>query len=521
MSAAASAAPAAGARERVRVVIIGSGFAGLGLAFKLREAGVDDFVILERADAIGGTWRDNHYPGCACDVPAHLYSYSFFGNPDWSETYAPQPELRAYTECCAARWQLHRFVRFGAEVTAAELDEAAATWTVHTRDGRRFVGDVVVAAIGGLSRPLVPRLPGLERFAGPTWHSAAWNHDVPLAGKTVAAIGTGASAIQFVPKLAPEVARLHLFQRTPPWILPRRERAFSARERAAFRVVPGLRRLHRAQLYLGHELRALPFTVEPRLLRLLEPVARRHLARQVPDPALRARLTPDYVMGCKRILISNDYYPAVARANVELVTDGIRELTARGVVTTDGRERAVDAIVFGTGFDIHDYLGGLRVIGRGGEELGARWRTSPEAYLGTMAPGFPNLFTMVGPNTGLGHNSIIFMIECQLRLIMSCLRRMRTHALATIEPRADVTRAYNDELQRRLAGTVWMTGCTSWYQNAAGKNTTLWPGFTLEFAARTRRMRPADYVLRRRDELPARAPAGVAAGVPSVPGRAA
>jgi cation diffusion facilitator CzcD-associated flavoprotein CzcO len=487
--------------ERATVVIVGSGFAGLCMAIKLQEAGIDDYVILERADAIGGTWRDNHYPGCACDVPAHLYSFSFFPNPDWSRTYAPQPEIRAYIERCAAHYQLHRKVRFDADVIGAELDERAATWTVRTRDGRTFVGDFLVAAIGGLSRPLVPSLPGIERFAGRTWHSAKWDHDAPLDGKTVAVIGTGASAIQFVPQIAPRVGKLHLFQRTPPWILPREEQVFSERHKAAFRRIPGVRALHRARLYAGHELRALPFTIRPQLLEYFQPLALRYLHAQVQDPELRAKLTPDYVMGCKRVLISNDYYPALTRPNVELVTDGIREITREGVITVDGHERKVDSIIFGTGFDIHDYIGGMRVIGRGGADLGDLWRRDPEAYLGTMAAGFPNLFTLIGPNTGLGHNSIIFMIECQVRLVMSCLRAMRKSDIATIEPRPEAVRTFNDEMQRRLTGTVWMTGCKSWYVNAAGKNTTLWPGFTVEYAARTARMRPADYVMRKRGEL--------------------
>lgn len=499
--------------ERATVVIVGSGFAGLCMAIKLQEAGIDDYVILERADAIGGTWRDNHYPGCACDVPAHLYSFSFFPNPDWSRTYAPQPEIRAYIERCAAHYQLHKKVRFSAEVNAAELDERAATWTVRTSDGRAFVGDFLVAAIGGLSRPTLPNIPGLERFAGRTWHSATWDHDAPLDGKTVAVIGTGASAIQFVPQIAPRVGQLHLFQRTPPWILPRQEQVFSDRMKRVFRRVPGARAAHRARLYAGHELRALPFTIRPKLLEWMQPMALRYLHAQVTDPVLRAKLTPDYVMGCKRILISNDYYPALTRPDVEVVTDGIREITRDGVVTIDGRERKVDSIIYGTGFDVHDYIGGMRVLGRGGADLGEQWRHDPEAYLGTMAAGFPNLFTLVGPNTGLGHNSIIFMIECQVRLVMSCLRAMRERDVVTIEPRPEVVRTFNDEMQRRLGGTVWSTGCKSWYVNAAGKNTTLWPGFTVEFAARTARMRPGDYVMRRRDELSV--PATIAATKPN------
>ena len=480
-------------RERVRIAILGSGFAGLAMAVKLRDAGVDDFVVLEKAGAIGGTWRDNHYPGCACDVPAHLYSYSFAPNPDWSCTFAPQPEIRAYIERCADRFDVRRHVRLHAEVVAAELDEAALTWTVRCADGRVWIADVVVAATGGLSRPAVPRLPGLERFAGATWHSAAWDHGFALAGKTIASIGTGASAIQFVPHLARAAARLHVFQRTAPWVLPRDDRAFTAVEKALFRV-PAIRWLYRQKLYWTLEARAVPFTLEPRILRWAQRLAIRHLHRQVADPALRATLTPDYVLGCKRILMSNDYYPALARPNVEVVTAPIREVTPRGIVTADGVERAVDAIVFGTGFDVHDYLGPTRVVGRGGRELGAEWRKSAAAHLGTTVPGFPNLFTLIGPNTGLGHNSIIVMIESQVRYVMSALRAIDRGGLAAVEPRADVAAAYNARLQRRLERTVWSTGCKSWYQDAEGKNTTLWPGSTAEFMLRTWRFDPRDHV---------------------------
>ena len=498
--------------ERVGVAILGSGFAGLAMAIKLREAGRDDFVVLEKAHAIGGTWRDNHYPGCACDVPAHLYSYSFAPNPDWSEAYAPQPEIRAYIERVAAQHGLRPFVRFGAEVVSAELDEHDATWTVRTADGRSFVADVVVAAGGGLSRPSTPRLPGLERFAGPTWHSAAWDHDVDLTGKTVAVVGTGASAIQFVPRIAPAVGKLHLFQRTPPWVLPRPDHHFTALERTLFRV-PAIRWLYRQLLYWRHEARAIPFTLRPEILKWAQRFAIQHLHHQVKDPALRQKLRPDYVMGCKRILMSNDYYPALARSHVEVVTDAIREVTRTGIVTADGTERAVDAIVFGTGFEIHDYLGPLRVVGRDGVELGAAWRRSAEAYLGTTVAGFPNLFTLIGPNTGLGHNSIIFMIECQVRYVMSALRAMREGGYATVEPRPELQRRFNDRIQERLERTVWSTGCKSWYQDAEGRNTTLWPGATAEFMLRTMRFAPSDYLMRRRDQLPARvAPALRAVG---------
>jgi cation diffusion facilitator CzcD-associated flavoprotein CzcO len=482
------------ATERTRVLIIGTGFSGLAMAIQLERAGRRDFILLERSDSIGGTWRDNHYPGCACDVPAHLYSFSFAPNPDWSSAYAPQAEIRAYIERCAERYRLGDRIRFGADVTAAELDESSATWTVSTADGRRFVAGVVVAAVGGLSRPRVPRLPGLERFTGRTWHSAAWDHGAPLDGKTVAVVGTGASAIQFVPRIAPRVARLLLYQRTPAWVLPRADHDFTPMEKRLLRLAP-LRWLYRQQLYWSHEVRGVPFVLQPRALRWAQRLAVGHIRRQVRNPELARRLTPDYVMGCKRILLSNDYYPAVARPNVELITEAIREVTARGLVTGDGEEREVDAIVFGTGFDVHDTLGPLRVIGRGGAELGARWRKRAQAHLGTTVPGFPNFFSLIGPNTGLGHNSIIFMAECQVRYVLSALAAMERRGACLVEPRADVVERYNQRLQERLGRTVWSTGCSSWYLDEDGVNTTLWPGLTAEFLLRTWRFNPAEHLM--------------------------
>jgi cation diffusion facilitator CzcD-associated flavoprotein CzcO len=482
------------APERTRVAIIGTGFSGLAMAIQLERSGRPDFLLLERSDSIGGTWRDNHYPGCACDVPAHLYSFSFEPNPDWSSAYAPQAEIRAYIERVAARRDLVRRIRFSAEVIRAELDEARACWALETADGRTFVADVVVSAVGGLSRPAVPRLPGLERFAGRTWHSAQWDHDAPIDGQVVAVVGTGASAIQFVPRIAPRVKRLVLFQRTPPWVLPRRDHDFTPMERRLLRVAP-LRWLYRQRLYWSLEARSVPFTLAPRVLRWAQRVAVRHIHAQVRDPDLARALTPDYTMGCKRILLSNDYYPALARPGVEVVTEPIREVTAGGVITADGAERAVSTIVFGTGFDVHDYLGRMRVIGRGGAELGARWRERAEAHLGATVPGFPNFFTLTGPNTGLGHNSIIFMAECQVRYVLSALRAMERRGACLVEPREDVVRDYNRRLQERLRRTVWSSGCMSWYINRDGVNTTLWPGSTAEFLLRTWRFDPAAHVM--------------------------
>jgi cation diffusion facilitator CzcD-associated flavoprotein CzcO len=430
-------------------------------------------------------------------VPSHLYSFSFEPNPEWSRVYAPQPEIRAYLERCADRYDLRRHLQLDTELTAIERDDDR--WILHTSRGDRLTAELVVMATGGLSKPAIPSLPGIERFAGRRFHSATWDHGAPLDGARVAVVGTGASAIQFVPAIAPRVAQLHLFQRTPPWVLPRMDRAFTDDERRQFATQPLRRWAYRASIYARNELRSLAFGRDQRVLKWAQGIAKRHLARGVADPALQAKLTPDYTMGCKRILISDDYYPALARPNVEVVTDGIREVTATGVVTTDGSLRAVDTIIFGTGFAVHDYLGGIPVIGRGGRTLAEAWRGGAEAYLGTTVPGFPNLFAMTGPNTGLGHNSMVFMIESQAQYIRDCVRFMRRRGIATVEVRDDATRRFNDRLQARLAHTVWQEGgCRSWYLDEHGRNSSLWPGFTVEFWARTRRFDPAPYRLERR-----------------------
>jgi cation diffusion facilitator CzcD-associated flavoprotein CzcO len=480
--------------ERTFAVIVGSGFAGLGAAIALKRAGLHDFVVLEKAGAVGGTWRENTYPGCACDVPSHVYSFSFFPNPRWSETYATQPEIRDYLERATDRFDVRRHLRFGAEVVTATLDEERGTWTVTTKGGDTFVADVVVAGLGPLHRWSFPKVPGLERFRGKAFHSAGWDHAFDPSGKRIAAIGTGASAIQFIPELAKVAARLHVFQRTPAWVLPREERTYGELEKLALERVPGLRLLLRGEQFLRAEMRSFAFVNEPRLLALAERMAKRNIAKAISDPELRAKLTPTYRMGCKRILMSNTYYPALARPNVELVAGALERVTESGVVGPDGKERPVDAVVFGTGFDVHDYLGGLHVFGRGGRELGAEWSArGAEAYLGTVVSGFPNLFTLVGPNTGLGHNSIIFMIESQVRLVMKCVERIRRAPGTLLEVREDVQRAFNERIQRKLSETVWQSGCRSWYLDARGKNTTIWPGFCVGFRWETSRFSERDF----------------------------
>ncbi|ACI99782.1 flavin-containing monooxygenase [Rhodospirillum centenum] len=507
--------PGDGGEEAAEVCIVGTGFAGMGAAIRLKQAGIGPVVLLEAAGDVGGTWRDNTYPGCACDIPSHLYSFSFAPKADWTRMYPPQAEIQDYMRDVARRFGLLPHIRFHAAVTACAYDAAAALWRVRCADGRRVAARFLILGLGGLSRPALPDIPGRGSFQGRAFHSQQWDHGYDLTGKRVAVIGTGASAIQFVPRIAPQVARLHLFQRTPPWIMPRPDRPIGPWERAVYRHVPGAAWLRRASIYWWQESLAVGFTLYPGLLRRSEQKAKDHIAAQIPDPELRRKVTPDFHIGCKRVLISDDYYPALTRPTVELVTDPVREITSTGIVTADGVERAVDCIVYGTGFRATDYLAPLRVVGPDGVDLNERWRDGAEAHLGTTVAGYPNLFLMTGPNTGLGHNSIVFMIEAQLNLVMDLLCRVRDSGARTVEPRAEVQRRFNEAVQERMRRTVWMSGCRSWYLDARGRNTTLWPGFTVEYWRRTRRAVPGDYLLDAPHPVPA-----VAADTTAVGGRA-
>ncbi|HUJ57916.1 MAG TPA: NAD(P)/FAD-dependent oxidoreductase [Kofleriaceae bacterium] len=472
-------------------VVVGAGFSGLCAGIELKRAGIHDFVILEKASRVGGTWRENTYPGAACDIPSHLYSYSFEPNPRWSRAYGEQAEILAYLEHCADKYGLRPHLRFDEPVHAATFDEATALWRIET--GRTTLhARALLLGNGALHIPQLPDIPGRTTFAGRSFHSARWDHGYELAGKRVAVIGTGASAIQFVPQIAPKAAELHVFQRTPPWIVPKRDRVMSEAERWMFEHVPGAHYLRRTGLYWLMESRVLGFAYAPKLLELAERLVKRSIAEQVADPALRARLTPDYRLGCKRVLISNDYYAALQRDNVELVTDAIRSITPRGVLTADGREREVDAIIYGTGFRVTEYLSSVRIVGRGGVELNDAWRTTLRNYLGITVSGFPNLFLLMGPNTGLGHNSMIFMIEAQARYATRALAAMRDRKLAFIDVRPEVEQAFRADLSRKMKNTVWTSGCTSWYQTPDGE-VFLWPGATVDYWRRTRRVELADY----------------------------
>ncbi|WP_433462550.1 flavin-containing monooxygenase [Spirillospora sp. CA-128828] len=473
------------------VVIIGSGFGGIGMAIRLREAGVHDVVILEKAADLGGTWRDNTYPGAACDVPSHLYSFSFERKTDWSRRFPPQPEILEYLRHCARKHGVLDRIRFGTEVTEARFDEDAALWRVSTTAGE-LDARVLISACGQLNRPELPPIEGRESFAGPAFHSSRWDHGTDLRGKRVAVIGTGASAIQIVPEIAKEAAELRLFQRSAPYVIDKPDRPYRAWERAVLRAVPGAYELSRARIYTTFEARALGFIRYPRLMGLLERGFHRHLAEQVGDPGLRADLVPGYRMGCKRILLSGDYYPALNRPNVDLVTDPIERITATGIATAD-RAYEVDAIVYATGFRSTEFLSPMKIAGRGGRELNEAWRDGAQAHLGITVSGFPNLFLLYGPYTNLGHNSIIYMLESQFRYVAGCVRALRDAGLDWIDVKPDVQDAFTREMRERMRATVWEAGCKSWYMTADGKVVNNWPGYTFAYRRATRRPDPRHF----------------------------
>lgn len=467
-------------------IIIGTGFAGIGMAVALQKAGVEDFVILEKKHDVGGVWRDNTYPGAACDVPSHLYSFSFEPNPGWSRVFAPQGEIHNYLQRCTDKYGLSKYIRFGVEVASAEFDEATSLWQVIQRDGTVLSASLLISGTGQLSRPAFPKLAGMDNFKGHIFHSATWDHSYSLAGKRVAVVGTGASAIQFVPAIAGQVEHLKVFQRSPAHVMPRPDRAYSEREKALLRNVPWLMKAYRASIYLRYESRALAFTRFKSLMKWAVGIPfRKLLTEQVIDPVLRQKLTPDYPFGCKRILLSSEYLKTMSRPNVELVTDGIVRITENGIETADGRQHEVDAIVYGTGFAATEFLSPMRIVGRGGINLNQAWRDGTRAYLGLAVPNFPNFFILYGPNTNLGHNSIVYMLESQIAHIMRCLRTLNATETNTVEIDQSAYDRFHQQTQNRLANTVW-NGCKSWYVDEAGNNSTNWPGFTLSYRWLTR-----------------------------------
>jgi cation diffusion facilitator CzcD-associated flavoprotein CzcO len=464
------------------------------MGIRLKQAGIDTFTILEKAGSLGGTWRDNDYPGAACDVQSHLYSFSFEPNPSWSRMFAEQREIRSYLEHCAQKYGLLPHLRFDREVKRTDFDEASSTWTVTLAGGEQMTADILIIATGGLSRPAYPDIPGIQRFTGKIFHSARWDHSYDLGGKRIGVIGTGASSIQFVPQIAPRAKELAVFQRTPPWILPKPDRAISSGERRLYRLLPFLQWLYRVLLYWLLETRVLGFVVSPKLMLLVQKAALQYLTTSVPDPELQKKLIPNYTFGCKRVLISNDYYPALMRPNVEVIDSGISEITEEHVVTRDGRRVELDALILGTGFRASEDAAPFEVRGKGGVDLNEHWKAEgAQAYLGTTVAGFPNFFIISGPNTGLGHSSLILMIESQVTHIMSALEAFRKLRARAIEVRREVEAVYNRHLQTRLERSVWASGCASWYRTRTGRNTTLWPHFTFVFRLLTRRAKVADF----------------------------
>ncbi|MEU9577265.1 flavin-containing monooxygenase [Streptomyces chilikensis] len=493
--------------EHVRVAVIGAGFGGLGAAVRLRREGVTDFVVLERASAIGGTWRDNSYPGCACDVPSHLYSFSFAPNPDWPRAFSGQQHINAYLEDVADTFGLRPHLRFDSEVARMAWDGRELRWVIETRGGATLTADVVVNATGPLSDPKLPDVPGIDSFPGKVFHSARWDHDYDLTGKRVAMVGTGASAIQIVPAIQPRAGRLTVLQRTPPWVMPRADRAIGALERGIHRAVPLTTKLRRGVLWGIRELQVQAFTKHPDMLGVVEKLARANMNRAVKDPELRRKLTPDYRIGCKRILLSNTYYPALAQPNVDVVASGLAEVEGSTVVASDGTRTEVDAIVFGTGFHVTDMPIAERVVGADGRTLAETWKDGMAGLRGTTTAGFPNFLLVIGPNTGLGNSSMILMIESQLNYLADYLRQLDAlGGRVALDVRPEAQDAWTARVQERMKRTVWNTGgCTSWYLDASGRNTTVWPGTTAEFRKATRRVDLLEYGVVRPAPAPAAA----------------
>jgi cation diffusion facilitator CzcD-associated flavoprotein CzcO len=479
----------------IDVLIVGAGFSGLCMAIKLLEARLKSFLIIEKSEDIGGTWWENRYPGCACDIPSYLYSFSFAPSTEWTRMYPGQQEIHDYLKRCVERYGIAPYLRLNTRFREAIWDEAEGGWNVTAGDGMHIHARVLVSGMGALHVPRYPDLKGLDRFKGRAFHSATWDHEVDLDGKNVAVVGTGASAIQFVPQIAPRVGELYLFQRTPPWIVPRLDFAFSEKWKTRFRSIPVTRWALRQYIFWRQEFRVLGFLGNESIRKKAEEIALRHLARRIKDPKMRATLTPNYELGCKRVLVSDDYYPTLNRSNVELVTDGIAEVREHGIVTRDGVERPIDVLIYGTGFRATEPLIGCCVVGKGGVELHDAWKNRMTAYLGITVAGFPNFFMLLGPNTGLGHNSVVLMIEAQVRYTMNCLKLMKRRKQRVVEVRSEIQQSFVEEIYRRIAGTVWQSGgCKSWYQDQkTGEITTLWPGSVVSYLRRTRSVSASDY----------------------------
>ena len=483
-----------GDRPELSVGIVGAGFGGVGMAIKLKQAGINDLTVYERGGSVGGVWRANTYPGAACDVPSHLYSFSFAPGHAWSRRYAPQAEILAYLEGITRDFGIEPHLRLDTELEAAEFDEQTGRWTLTTAGGETKVVDILVTACGQLTVPALPAVPGIEQFEGPAFHSAEWDHDVSLAGANVAVIGTGASAIQFVPEIAQDAANVTVYQRSAPWIIPKMDRVYPAWEQRVFKRFPARIAAARAAMFAFFEAFTYGFTGRPWMMRPFAAIANLARKREIADPELRAKATPDYEIGCKRVLFTADWYSTLTRDNVELINGPVTAVTTSGVIGSDGVERPADAIVYGTGFASHGFVAPLAVRGRQGRDLNEVWGKRPEAFLGTTVSGFPNMFVLYGPNTNHGSGSVPYTLECQYSYVLDAVRRLREGGARWLDLRPETQNAWRREIAERSAISVWSSGgCSSWYLNEAGTNTNNWPGPWLEFRRRTKRIDPAHY----------------------------
>lgn len=484
------------AAAHYQVAIIGAGFGGLAMAIRLLQRNIHNFVILEKSNEVGGTWRENQYPGAACDVQSHLYSLSFAPKTDWSKRYAEAPEIFQYIQDVVQQFNLREYCQFNSEVVHTEYHEKDCVWYVALKDGRQLSCQYLVFASGPLHVPQIPHIKGIEKFQGKVFHSSQWDHQYDLNGKVVASIGTGGSAIQYIPEIAPQVKQLYVMQRTAAWVIPRDERKYLSVEKKLFKQADWFRKLHRARLYWSNESRAIPI-MQPSVMKYTQKLAEAFIRFQVKDKQLAQKLTPDYIMGCKRILVSNKYFPTFNRDNVELVTDAIQELTADSIITKDGKMRKIDCLIYGTGFitDPRIYLQPFSCIGEHGVELKQAWKDGAESYYGISHKGFPNLFQLLGPNTVLAHNSVIFMIESQVDYILQMMDLVAQSQSNAIVVKDQVQDQFNHDVQDMLNNTVWQSGCVSWYQQDGGKNFALWPTYTWKYWLKTKSLHPSDFRL--------------------------
>lgn len=484
------------AAAHYQVAIIGAGFGGLAMAIRLLQRNIHNFVILEKTNEVGGTWRENQYPGAACDVQSHLYSLSFAPKTDWSKRYAEAPEIFQYIQDVVQQFNLREYCQFNSEVVHTEYHEKDCAWHVALKDGRQLSCQYLIFASGPLHVPQIPHIQGIEKFQGKVFHSSQWDHQYDLKGKVVASIGTGGSAIQYIPEIVPQVKQLYVMQRTAAWVIPRDERKYLNVEKKLFKQADWFRKLHRARLYWSNESRAIPI-MQPSVMKYTQKLAEAFIRFQVKDKQLAQKLTPDYIMGCKRILVSNKYFPTFNRDYVELVTDAIQELTADTIITKDGKTRKIDCLIYGTGFitDPRIYLQQFSCIGEHGVELKQAWKDGAESYYGISHKGFPNLFQLLGPNTVLAHNSVIFMIESQIDYILQMMDLVAQSQSNAIVVKDQVQDQFNHDVQDMLNNTVWQSGCLSWYQQEGGKNFALWPTYTWKYWLKTKSLHPSDFRL--------------------------